>query len=402
MNTLQENVKLQRIKKTEEESMSYQAKEEHPTNNALMALTSSGSSSSLGLQSVEERLAHYKKNGVVFKEKINILNLEVKLRDNALVENKKKLKKAEKERDVLKLTLEKFQNSSKTLNNLLENQENVKSRSDKRYHAILPPYTGNYIPPKPDLMFMDEQVKKTKHVRKNSFSPPIIEDWNTDDESEVEFEPKFEVKTVRPSIEKIKSVKTAREKVEKVETAKQNKNCPRGNQRNWNNLMSQRLGSNFRMINKACFICGSFKHLHYICDQRVVRPVWNTTRRVNHKKFANKMTHPHPKRRFVLQEILTKPGKLKTAGSPVNTVRPVNTADSKPIVNYSRPISSAFKRGHSQVIRTYNKYSTYKKTIFNKMVNTVRVKDTTVRERAVVSEYMGREANAVKASACWV
>nr|GEV63025.1 zf-CCHC domain-containing protein/DUF4219 domain-containing protein/UBN2 domain-containing protein [Tanacetum cinerariifolium] len=75
--------------------------------------------------------------------------------------------------------------------------------------------------------------------------------------------------------------------------------------------------------------------------------------------------------------------KLKTAGLPVNTVRPVHTAESKPIVNYSRPISNAFKRGHSQVIRPYNKYTTYKKTIFNKMVYTVRVKDTTARDRAV-------------------
>nr|GEX33332.1 ribonuclease H-like domain, reverse transcriptase, RNA-dependent DNA polymerase [Tanacetum cinerariifolium] len=81
-----------------------------------------------------------------------------------------------------------------------------------------PPYTGNYIPPKPDLMFIDEQVKsesmdvvsnvsssavktveskvesvdvknkgvystvETKPVRKNNFSPLIIEDWNSDDE----------------------------------------------------------------------------------------------------------------------------------------------------------------------------------------------------------------------------
>nr|GEU71521.1 hypothetical protein [Tanacetum cinerariifolium] len=112
---------------------SYEAEEEHFTNYALMALTSSGSSSSSDskvdscsktcLQSVEERLAHYKKNEVVFEEKINILNLEVKLRDNALVENTKKLEKAEKERDELKLTLKKFQNSSKSLNNLLESQE---------------------------------------------------------------------------------------------------------------------------------------------------------------------------------------------------------------------------------------------------------------------------------------
>nr|GEV24618.1 hypothetical protein [Tanacetum cinerariifolium] len=99
---------------------------------------------------------------------------------------------------------------------------------------------GNYIPSKPDLMFIDEEVEsesvdavstvsssavktveskfesvdvknkgvystvKTKTVRKNSFGPPIIEDWNSDDESEVEFELKVEVKTVRPCIKKIK------------------------------------------------------------------------------------------------------------------------------------------------------------------------------------------------------
>nr|GEX92942.1 retrotransposon protein, putative, unclassified [Tanacetum cinerariifolium] len=76
-----------------------------------------------GLQSVEERLVHYKKNAAVFTEKINILNLEVKLRENALVVYTKNLEKAEKERDELKLTLEKYQNSSKSLNTLLESQE---------------------------------------------------------------------------------------------------------------------------------------------------------------------------------------------------------------------------------------------------------------------------------------
>ncbi|GJS72056.1 ribonuclease H-like domain-containing protein [Tanacetum coccineum] len=415
---------------------SYQAEEEHPTNYALMAYTSSGSSSSsdsevdscskscvkayatlkeqydslssdykksqfnlvsykAGLESVEARLAHYKKNEVVFEESINVLNLEVKLRDNALVENKKKLEKAEKERDELKLTLEKFQNSSKSLNNLLESQvcdkfktglgynaaspavesfvnssvileyqENNKSKSDKGYHAVPPPYTGNFIPFKPDLMFMDEivesenmdvitvvspsNVKKveSKHesadvknngdavepktIRKNSFRPPVIEDWNSDDDSEVEFIPNVKDKTVRPSTEKIKFVKSARETVEKVETPKQNKHYPRGNQRNWNNLMSQRLGSNFKMINKACFVCGSFEHLHYVCDKKVIRPVWNNSSRVNHKNFANKMTHPHPNRRFVPQAVLTRSGKINTVGASVNTaVRPVNTAGSK-------------------------------------------------------------------------
>ncbi|GJY56214.1 hypothetical protein Tco_0455329 [Tanacetum coccineum] len=143
-----------------------------------------------GLQSVEDRLVHYKKNEAVFEESIKVLKLEVKLRDNALVENKKKLEKAEKERDELKLKLENFQNSSKSLNNLLESQvsdkvktglgynattsevdsfvsssemlksqENANSKSDKGYHAVPPPYTRNYMPHKPDLTFIDEHFE---------------------------------------------------------------------------------------------------------------------------------------------------------------------------------------------------------------------------------------------------
>nr|GEV85028.1 hypothetical protein [Tanacetum cinerariifolium] len=58
-------------------------------------------------------------------------------------------------------------------------------------------------------------IVETKPVKKNNFSPSIIKDWNFNDESEVECEPKVKIKTVRPCIKKIKFVKTAREKVEK-------------------------------------------------------------------------------------------------------------------------------------------------------------------------------------------
>ncbi|GJW40326.1 putative ribonuclease H-like domain-containing protein [Tanacetum coccineum] len=54
-----------------------------------------------------------------------------------------------------------------------------------------------------------------KTIRENSFRPPVIKDWNSDDDSEVEFIPNVEDKTVRPSIEKIKFVKSTREIVEK-------------------------------------------------------------------------------------------------------------------------------------------------------------------------------------------
>ncbi|GJS00192.1 putative ribonuclease H-like domain-containing protein [Tanacetum coccineum] len=250
-------------------------------------------------------------------------------------------------------------------------------------------FTGNFMPRKPDLTFMDEIVKiEPKTVRKNSFRPPVIEDWNFDDESEVEIIPKD--KTVSSST------------VEKVETSKQNKHYPRRNQRNWNNLMFQRLGINFKMINKACFVYGSFEHLHYVCDKKVIRPVWNNSSRVNHKNFDNKMTHPYPNRRFVPQAVLTKSGKISTASASVNTaVRPVNTVVSKTTVNHPRSISNAYKNGYSQVTMPFNKYSEYKNNIFNKNVNIVRVKDTTARDRTVVSENKGKEVNDVKASACW-
>ncbi|GJZ09592.1 hypothetical protein Tco_0543875, partial [Tanacetum coccineum] len=92
---------------------------------------------------------------------------------------------------------------------------------------------GNFIPFKPDLTFMDEivesdnmdvttivtpsNVKKVelnhesadvknngddvepKTIRNDSFRPLVIEDWNSDDDSEIEFIPNVEDKTVRPS-----------------------------------------------------------------------------------------------------------------------------------------------------------------------------------------------------------
>ncbi|GKC85893.1 ribonuclease H-like domain-containing protein [Tanacetum coccineum] len=112
------------------------------------------------------------------------------------------------------------------------------------------------------------------------------------------------------------------------------------------------------------------------------------------------MTHPHPNRKFVPQAVLTRASKINTAGASVNTaVRPVNTGGSKPTVNHLISISNAYKKGYSQVTRPFN---TNKNSIFNKKVNTVRVKDTTTRDRAVVSENNGKRANVVKASARWI
>nr|GEW44111.1 hypothetical protein [Tanacetum cinerariifolium] len=59
----------------------------------------------LGLEYVEARLVVYHQNENVFGEDIKLLKLDVMLRDNALVELRKKFKTTEKERDKLKHTL---------------------------------------------------------------------------------------------------------------------------------------------------------------------------------------------------------------------------------------------------------------------------------------------------------
>nr|GEW42201.1 ribonuclease H-like domain-containing protein [Tanacetum cinerariifolium] len=56
-----------------------------------------------GLESIEARLLVYKQNKFVFEENIKLLNIEVQLRDTALVTLRKKLEKVEQERDDLKL-----------------------------------------------------------------------------------------------------------------------------------------------------------------------------------------------------------------------------------------------------------------------------------------------------------
>ncbi|GJT05278.1 putative ribonuclease H-like domain-containing protein [Tanacetum coccineum] len=120
---------------------------------------------------------------------LQVLQAQI-LRDNALTELRKKFEKAEKERDDLKLTLENFENSSKNLSKLLEiqvsdkfktgvgydsqavnsqvvdsqvfdSQVNDKYKTGEGYHAVPPPYTGNFMPPKPNLVLADEKTHIT-------------------------------------------------------------------------------------------------------------------------------------------------------------------------------------------------------------------------------------------------
>ncbi|GJR00685.1 ribonuclease H-like domain-containing protein [Tanacetum coccineum] len=206
---------------------SYQAEEEQLTNHALMAFTSSGSSSSSDSE-VDSCSKTCVKAYATLKEQYDSLSSDYKKSQFNLV--------SYKAATAASPAVESFPNLTD------------KSGSDKGYHSIPPPLTGNFIPRKPDLIFMDEIVEsgnldvttvvtpsndksienkgvsntvESNAVRMNNTSAPITKDWNSDDESKIDY-------TVRPSTKKIKSVKTVRE----TNAPKQNKHNPRENQRN--------------------------------------------------------------------------------------------------------------------------------------------------------------------------
>ncbi|GJZ59656.1 ribonuclease H-like domain-containing protein [Tanacetum coccineum] len=249
------------------------------------------------------------------------------------------------------------------------NQVNDRYKPGERYHAIPPPYTGNFMPPKPNLVLADKDEYvfsesatsvplaatskvKTSVSKPKSVSEPLIEDWISDSENENETE--FKSKQRKPSFAKVEfvksneHVKSPRESVKKVENNKQVK-YTRKNSRSPRDYDSMK------------------------------RKWW--------KNLYGTMLEGQNSSR---------------AAVSVNTARLINTAYTRPTVNSARPVSNVFNRSHSHVRRHFNKYTTNKNNNFNEKVNTVRENVTTVGPKAVVSDNKGNEANAVKASACWV
>ncbi|GKC34770.1 hypothetical protein Tco_1047154 [Tanacetum coccineum] len=413
--------------------------EEGPTNYALMAYSSSSSDSEVSndstcskscLETVEVLKSQYEQLLKRF-EKSELMVVAFKTGEITIRKLRKKLEIVQKEKDGIQFNVDKFENASKSLNKIIESQIVDNCKKGLGYNAVPPPLTGNFMPPKPDLSFTgleeftnepvvikpvveNSEAKaseaKPKAVRKNN-GAPIIEDWVSDSEEENVSQTKIEKKTAKPSFVKIDFVKakqtnkTDRKTAKQVEHNRQNTHIPRGNQRNWNNMMSQRLGSNFEMFNKACYVCGSFDHLQVDCNyQRVVKPVWNNAKRVNHQNFAKK-THPCPKKNMVPRAVLMKSGLVS-----VNTARQVNVAHSKTTINAAIPMPHLSKTTHSTVKSPIHMNTTFKNSNFNKMVNTVKDKNVnaarpkavfnTARPRAVVNAVQGNNVNAVKASAC--
>nr|GEW13647.1 hypothetical protein [Tanacetum cinerariifolium] len=252
-----------------------------------------------GLESIKARLLVNKQNDSVFKENIKLLNIEVKLKDAALVTLRHKLEKAKQERDDLKLKLEKFQTSSKNLTDLLASQTNKKTRLGYNSHVFTkamfdcdnyyssesncenwPPsnlydrFQPSGSPPKPE-----QDLSHTSRP-----SAPIIKDWVSD--SEEDSETKDPQQFVSSFAQSSKHVKTPRHSVQPIESTFQAATSvpasPKSN------------SSGNRKNSKACFVCKSVDHLIKDCDYRIKTMAQPTPRnyayRGHHKQYAP-LTH---------------------------------------------------------------------------------------------------------------
>ncbi|GKA55167.1 hypothetical protein Tco_0754116 [Tanacetum coccineum] len=203
------------------------------------------------------------------------------------------------------------------------------------YNAVPPPYTGNFMPPKPYFSFsgLEEfvnkpivsepkkpvietseakpSVDKPKAVKKNN-GAPIIEDWVSDSEEEDMPQAKIQKKIVKPSFAKIKFVKS-KEQVKSPRKTANHYDCD-NHQRQFNN-------------------------------KKMVKPVWNYTQRVNHQNSSN-ITHLSPKRNMVPKAVLMRSGIVS-----LTTARPVNTAQPRTTVKSARPMNNVFNKAHSTVRR---------------------------------------------------
>ncbi|GJV63098.1 hypothetical protein Tco_1473926 [Tanacetum coccineum] len=246
----------------------------------------------MGLESLEARIVVHEKNEAVYEEDIAFLKYDVQVKDISIKDLKNQLEEALKEKDDLKLKLEKFEESSKNLTKLINSQISAKDKAGLGYdsqmnesevvhsvfnsresdvddspvndrfktgegfHAVPPPYTGNYMPSRPDLSFagLDDSVYKTKvsetetSISKTSKdivekpktvrpSAPIIEDWDTDSDNDSVFRPKSD--QTKPKFTKINFVKSDenvksvnKENTHRQEEYPRKSQSPRDNRRN--------------------------------------------------------------------------------------------------------------------------------------------------------------------------
>nr|GEV14956.1 ribonuclease H-like domain-containing protein [Tanacetum cinerariifolium] len=324
-----------------------------------------------GLESVEARILVYQQNETVFEEDIKLLKLDVERRDNALVELRKKFEKTEQERDELKFKLENFQTSSKNLSQLLASQTSDKTglgydnkifnsfvfdcdemfssesdvsmsaslvydryKSREGYHVVPPPYTGTFMPPKPNLVFHDAPTV-------NETVPTA---FNVEPKDDSEGEP-MPTQKASNFVQPTEHVETPRPSVKPVDHSILADNLRKD--------IPKSRGHRNSKNRKACFVCKSLTYLIKDCDyyeQKMVQKlVRNHAMRGNHHHYS-RMTHPNPQRHVVPTAVLTRSRLVL-----LNAARPVNTAIPHTKVQHQRPTPHGVHKANSPKRRPINR-----------------------------------------------
>ncbi|GJW19366.1 putative ribonuclease H-like domain-containing protein [Tanacetum coccineum] len=396
------------------------------------------------------------------REQLGDASIEIQAYTQSLKKVEAQLKllaEAVKEKEELKTKLENSQSSSKGLSKLLNSQMSARDKSGLRYgnqiHEGVLSYENEVLEsvfnsrssdvedsPVNDrfanFTYGSKQSKTSECVVKTSDSAscesnssvetpesvpkpavnepkavskpkvwsdaPIIEEYESDNDDEYVIKPSKELE--KPSyafVNIVKHVKTPRETIKEQNTCSPS---PKVDKRDWNDLMSKRLGLGYGFTKKACFVCGSFSHLIRDCDfheKRMAKPVelnkqkgkgtsqgenrsvWNNVQRLNHQN------------KFVPKAVLTKTGifpvnaarqNLSSQAAATSTARKVNTA--RPVVNEIRPRNNFYK-SHSPIRRPSNRTTTPKTNFTSHIVNTAWDK--------IVSAIRGNKETAVKTSA---
>ncbi|GJR67980.1 ribonuclease H-like domain-containing protein [Tanacetum coccineum] len=404
------------------------------------------------LKKVEAQLVCHQQNQLIYEEKIRFMKIDLDDKTNVLTYHKKLLAEAVKEKEELKTKLENFQSSSKGLSKLLNSQMSTRDKSGLGYgnqiHEGVLSYEKEVIESvfgsrssdvedspvndrfaKVEGIESDAKTSDFASCKTNSSvetlesmhepvvvepkvvsqpkvwsDAPIIEEYKSDSDDEYVIEPlKEQEKPSFAFVNTVKHAKTPRETVKEQNTCSPS---PKANKRDWNGLMSKKLGLGYGFTKKACFVCGSFSHLIRDCDfhekrmakqvelnkkkgkgtgQGENRPVWNNVQRLNHQN------------KFVPKATLTKTGIFPVNATRQNpssqaadksTARKVNTA--RLIVNEIRQRNNFYK-SYSPIRRPFNRTTAPKANFTNLKVNTTWDK--------TVSVIGGNRETVVKASA---
>nr|GEV03309.1 hypothetical protein [Tanacetum cinerariifolium] len=266
--------------------------------------------------------------------------------------------------------------SSKTDESLPASPICDRYHSGDGYHAVPPPYTRTFMPPKPDLVFHDApNVNETNHTAFNvelsltkpdkdlshthRLSAPIIKDWVSDSEDDSESKiPHNAPSFVQPT----EQVKTPRSSVKIVETSILAANYK---------TTIPKPKSNVNIRNrKACFVYKSLTYLIKDCDyyeKKVVQtPARNHAEKGNHHQY-DRMTLLNPQRHVVPTAVLTK-SKLV----PITAVRPVTAVVPKTHVTRPRPAKTVITKLHSPPRRHINHSLSPKASTFPLILTTAK------------------------------